>query len=236
MGIATFADSLAAVEEVVFNQGYTDLPGLLKALAADFAGYDLLRARLLQAPKYGNNIDLVDKYAVWYVELMSELFAPYKTRDGGGVYVAIASNVNNIPAGREIAATPDGRRSGQPLSDAASPMRGADRKGPTSAILSVAKPDYTLAACGTVLNQKFTSQMLQDPAKRARVQALVRTYFARGGQEIQINSVSREDLLAAMEKPDEYLDLVVRVSGFSAYFVKLDKAVQLDILSRTEHA
>ncbi len=236
MGIATFADSLAAIEDVVFKQAYTALPGLLLALKDDFSGHDLLRARLLLAPKYGNNIDQVDKYAVWYVELMSEIFSAYRTRDGGGIYVAIASNVNNIPAGKEIAATPDGRQAGQPLSDAASPMRGADKKGPTSAILSVAKPDYTLAACGTVLNQKFTSQMLTDPQKRSKVQALVRTYFKKGGQEIQINSVAREDLLAAMDRPDEYRDLVVRVSGFSAYFVNLDQAVQLDILGRTEHA
>lgn len=235
MGIATVADSLAAIEDVVFRRHVATLAELRRALKADFEGYQTLRSELLHAPKYGNNDDFADKYAVWYVKTHYEIFSAYKTRDGGSIYVAIASNVQNIPAGNEVAATPDGRKSRMPLSDAASPMRGADRKGPTSVVSSISKPDYTLVSCGTVLNQKYSPAAFSTPENRAKLRSLIKVYFKRGGQEIQINSVSREILADAMAHPENYRDLVVRVSGFSAYFVTLDKSVQEDILQRTEH-
>ena len=235
MGIATMADSLAAIEQVVFQQKKTTLAALQEALKANFDGYEALRADLLAAPKYGNNLDFVDKYAVWFVECHARIFSRYKTRDGGGIYLAIASNVQNISAGLEVAATPDGRLNGTPLSDAASPMHGRDRDGPTTAFHSLAKPDYTLAGAGTVVNQKYSPAMFRDPQKRACLSALIRAYFQMGGQEVQINSISREMLRDAMMHPDEYRDLVVRVSGFSAYYISLDQAVQEDILMRTEH-
>lgn len=235
MGIATFADSLAALEQVVFEEKAVSLSELRDALAADFEGYEELRGRLLRAPKYGNNLDFVDKYAVWFVRVHEEIFSRYHTPDGGPVYTAIASNVDNIPAGRLVAATPDGRKNGQPLSDAASPGHGRDRNGPTAVVLSMTKPDYRLVACGTVLNQKFSPVMFQDAEKRAKLRALIRVYFQKGGQEMQINAVSREMLQDAAAHPEEYSNLVVRVSGFSAYYVNLDPAVQADILERTEH-
>ncbi len=236
MGIATVADSLAAVERVVYEEGLVTLEGLRDALAANFAGRETLRRRLQNCPKYGNDDDFVDKYAVWYVECCDRVFAGHRTRDGGAVYTAIASNVNNIPAGREVAATPDGRLAGEPLSDAASPMRGCDQNGPTAALNSCAKPDYRLVSCGTVVNQKYGPEMFADPALRAKLLVLIRTYFDRGGQEIQINAVSRDVLRDAMRNPADYTGLVVRVSGFSAYFIHLDPDVQADILARTEHA
>ena len=234
MGIATVADSLAAIERVVFEEKRATLPELRDALAADFEGYGDLHEALLRAPKYGNDDDFADKYAVWYVEEHARLFDKYRTPDGGPVYTAIASNVSNIPAGREVAATPDGRRRGEPLSDAASPMHGMDREGPTAVALSTSKPDYTLVSCGTVLNQKYSPSMFADPEKRAKLRALIRVYFDKGGQELQINAVSRAVLTDAMEHPDAYRSLVVRVSGFSAFYTTLDRAVQEDILKRTE--
>ena len=235
MGIATMADSLAAIEQVVFQQKKTTLAALREALKANFDGYEALRADLLAAPKYGNNLDFVDKYAVWFVECHARIFSRYKTRDGGGIYLAIASNVQNISAGLEVAATPDGRLNGTPLSDAASPMHGRDRDGPTTAFHSLAKPDYTLAGAGTVVNQKIQPGDVPRSPKRACLSALIRAYFQMGGQEVQINSISREMLRDAMMHPDEYRDLVVRVSGFSAYYISLDQTVQEDILMRTEH-
>lgn len=123
MGIATVADSLAAIEQVVFNEKLITLAQLRDILKADFEGFEDIHVKLLHAPKYGNNDDFVDRYAQWYVNFSARLFDEYKTLDGGPVYVAMASNVANIPAGAEIAATPDGRKSRQPLSDASSPMR-----------------------------------------------------------------------------------------------------------------
>lgn len=236
MGIATIADSLAAVEKVVFLDKKCTLTELRDALAANFEGYEPLRALLLNAPKYGNNDDFVDKYAVWYVEYLDKVFSRYKTRDGGVFYTAIASNTQSVSAGHITGATPDGRLAGVPLSDAASPTYGMDKNGPTTAFLSLCKPDYRLVSCGTVVNQKYTPDMLSDPVKRAALTAAIQVYFSRGGQEVQINCVSRDILIDAMEHPENYGDLVVRVSGFSAYYTSLSRDVQEDILHRTEHA
>lgn len=235
MGIGTFADSLAAIEEVVYNKKAVTLTELRDALLANFEGYDELRQMLLAAPKYGNDSDFVDKYAVWFVDVHDEIFSKYRTPDGGAIYTAIASNVSNIPAGAEIAATPDGRLRGEPISDAASPMHGMDTSGPTAVILSVSKPDYTKVSCGTVVNQKYSPEMFKNDELRAKLLSMIKVYMSRGGQELQINSVSRDILIDAMEHPEKYKNLVVRVSGFSAFYITLDRRVQEDILKRTEH-
>ena len=233
MGIGTLSDSLAAVEQVVFVDKAATIPELVDALKANFEGYDDLREKLLAAPKYGNNNDFVDKYAVWFVRFLSDEFMKYKTRDGGGFYTAIAANVSNIYAGQTIGASPDGRKAGEPLSDAASPTYGKDTRGATATVLSVTKPDYSKVACGTVVNQKYSPQMFED-GKRDKLRALIRVYFQRGGQEMQINATSTAVLKDAMEHPENYPDLVVRVSGFSALYVTLAREVQMDILARTQ--
>ena len=236
MGIATVADSLAAIEKCVYRDRICTLTELRDAMQADFAGYEVLQAQLIACPKYGNDDDFVDKYAIWYVKRLDELFAPFRTRDGGPFYTAIASNTQSVYAGMGIGATPDGRHAKVPLSDAASPTYGMDKNGPTATFLSMCKPDYRLVSCGTVLNQKYTPDMLRDPVKRQALVAAIEVYFDRGGQEVQINCVSKEMLRDAMAHPEKYQNLVVRVSGFSAYFTNLDRAVQEDILHRTEHA
>ena len=234
MGIATVTDSLAAIDKVVYKDKIITLEKLRDILNANFENHEVLHNILLQAPKYGNNDDNADKYAKWFVDTHYNIYSKYKTYDGGGVYVAIASNVNNIPAGREIAATPDGRKRGEPLSDASSPAHGMDKNGLTAVMLSCSKPDFTKSACGTVLNIKFGANMLKNK-NRAKILALLRVYFERGGQEVQINCVSKETLRDASEHPENYKNLVVRVSGFSAYYIALDKSVQEDILERTEY-
>ena len=202
-------------------------------MRCNFEGYEDLRSLLLAAPKYGNDHPLPDKYAVWFTSFLAGEFDKYRTYDGGGIYIAMAANVSNIHAGRLIGATPDGRLAGEPLSDAASPTYGRDTKGVTATLLSLSKPDYTRCACGTVVNQKFSPSMFED-GQRQNLLALIRVYFAQGGQEIQINATSTETLRDAMAHPERYASLVVRVSGFSALYVTLDKAVQEDILRRTQ--
>ena len=233
MGIGTVCDSLAAIEKLVFADRTTTLSELRDAMNANFEGYGELRQKLLEAPKYGNNDPFVDKYAVWFIDYLGSLFEKKKTRDGGGIYIAAAANVSNIHAGRIINATPDGRLRGEPLSDAASPTYGRDTRGATSTVNSVSKPDYTKVACGSVVNQKFSPSMF-TPEKRKKLMALIKTYFKKGGQELQINATSREILIDAMDHPEKYQNLVVRVSGFSAFYVTLEKDVQLDILNRTQ--
>lgn len=234
MGIGTIADSLCAIEQCVYKDKTISMETLLAALKADFVGYEKERELLLAAPKYGNDCDDADKYAVWLTRYTADLFDQYRLEDGGRFYTAMASNTSNIPAGKECAATPDGRRAGEPLSDAASPTYGKDRRGPTYTIRSVTKPDYTRVACGTVINQKYSPSAFRGDANIARLCALIRVFFGGGGQEMQINSVSREVLMDAMEHPENHQDLVVRVSGFSAFYTSLEREVQLDILSRTE--
>ncbi len=235
MGVGTVSDSLAAIEKVVFVDKAATLAEVRDAMLANFEGYDDLRKLLLDAPKYGNDNDFVDKYAVWYVDFLCAEFDKYKLYDGGAFYIAMAANTSNIWAGREISATPDGRLAGRPLSDAASPTYGKDMSGPTSTVLSVTKPDYKKVACGTVINQKFYPDVFSDE-NRPKLLALLRVYFARGGQEMQINATSRETLIKAMDAPEEYSSLVVRVSGFSAYYTTLHRSVQEDILERTQQS
>ncbi len=233
MGVGTVADSLAAIEQVVFLDNAATLSEIGDALRANFEGYETLRERLLAAPKYGNNHPLPDKYAVWFVDFLAGQFDRFRTHDGGAVYVAMAANTSNIWAGQTIAATPDGRRAGEALSDAASPTYGRDTRGATAMVHSVTKPDYTRVACGTVINQKFSPAMFED-GKREKLLNLIKVYFRKGGQEMQINATSREVLVDAMEHPEKYPNLVVRVSGFSALYVTLSRDVQLDILNRTQ--
>ena len=233
MGIGTVADSLAAIEKVVFIDKAATLSELRDAMNANFEGYEELRQKLLDAPKYGNNDPLADKYAVWFIDYLASVFEKYRTRDGGGIYIAAAANVDNIASGRQTNATPDGRLRGEPLSDAASPTHGKDTRGATATYNSLTKPDYTKVACGSVVNQKFSPEMFSDE-KRGKLLALIKTYFKKGGQEMQINATSKEVLTEAMEHPENYQNLVVRVSGFSAFYVTLKKSVQLDILNRTQ--
>lgn len=233
MGIGTIADSLAAIEKCVYVDRSVTWEELTAALRANFEGFEAVREKLLAAPKYGNDDDFADKYAVWFVRQNCDIFDRYTLDDGGRFYTAIASNVSNIPAGRSCGASPDGRLAGEPQSDAASPTYGRDHRGPTRTVKSVSKPDYSRIACGTVVNQKYSPAIFSDTNNIKRLAALIRVYFKRGGQEMQINSVSREVLMDAMEHPEKYRDLVVRVSGFSAYFVTLDRSVQQDILNRT---
>ncbi len=233
MGVGTMCDSLAAIERVVFIDKEATLTEIGNALKANFEGYEELRQKLLAAPKYGNNDELADKYSVWFVNFLMGEFDKYRTKDGGGIYGAMAANVANIYAGHGIGATPDGRRAGEPLSDAASPTYGRDTRGATTTVLSVTKPDYSKIACGTVINQKFSPSMFED-GKRQKLVSLLKVYFARGGQEMQINATSPEILRDALDHPEKYPDLVVRVSGFSAYYITLQRDVQLDILARTQ--
>lgn len=234
MGVGTVADSLAAVEKVVFVDHAATLAQIRDAMNDNFEGHDDLRKLLLAAPKYGNNDDFVDKYAVWFLDYLSNSFNRRRTRDGGRFYVLMAANTQNISAGNATGATPDGRKAGEPLSDAASPTYGRDTHGPTVTLTSVSKPDYTKSVGGTVVNQKFSPSAFEGE-RLDRLVSLVKVYFKNGGQELQINATSREVLEDAMEHPENYSDLVVRVSGFSAYYTTLGRDVQLDILNRTQH-
>ncbi|MGE4563734.1 MAG: pyruvate formate lyase family protein [Victivallaceae bacterium] len=235
MGLGTLVDGLAAIRKLVFEEKRIGRAELVKALQSDFAGAEELRQTLLHcAPKYGNDDDLTNQLAAEVVELCGTLCGDLRTLDGGYLQSCMASNTANIPAGKETSATPDGRHAGQPLSDAASPSSGRDRNGPTAFVNSIVSPDYAVQNC-TVVNMRFRPEMFADPAGSRYLALLLRRFVAGGGHEMQFNVTADRVLAEAIENPEAYGDLIVRVSGFSAFFTTLDPAVQLDIAGRHAH-
>lgn len=235
MGLATLADSLAVVKKLVFEEKRIPARRLVEALERDFAGDEELRQICLNhAPKYGNDDPYVDAIAADIVRLASHLTGDLRLADGGRLFSCMASNVQNVSAGAMTPATPDGRHAKAPLSDAASPSAGRDREGPTAFVNSIVKPDYTAQNC-TVVNMRFAPAMFQGEAGIARMVALLRRFVAGRGHEMQFNVTDNGVLERAMERPEEFSDLIVRVSGFSDYFVNLAPEVQRDILRRSLH-
>jgi len=236
MGIGSTADALMAIKRFVYEQHRFCLDEMREMLSANFSGFEAERHLLLTgAPKYGNDDAEVDAIAVAAAEVFGKECLSYRTPRGGQYWSLLGSNVANIYAGREVGATSDGRLAFEPLSDAASPTYGRDRWGPTAVVRSVAKLDYRLHPGGNVINMKLHPSTLAGAEGLRALAILIRTCFDLGGIQLQFNTTSREELINAMEHPEAYDNLVVRVSGFSAYFTRLGREVQQDILSRTEH-
>ena len=236
MGLATLADSLAAVRKLVFEESRLPYDDLMAALDADFEGHEATHQLLLnRAPKYGNADPYVDDIAAWLVMFTSEECLKHTISGGGRFVSAMGSNVSNIPAGKEIGATPDGRHAHTPLSDAASPHFGRDTNGPTAFLQSVARPDYHKVLTGSVVNMKFEPDHFQGEEGARRFAAVTHALVRDRIQELQFNFTGNELLHHAKQHPEEYPNLVVRVSGFSAYFTRLGAEVQDDIIRRRAH-
>jgi formate C-acetyltransferase len=236
MALGSTADALAAIKCFIYDRGSLSWTELLCALDADFCGCESLRQRLLHAaPKYGNGDMYVDNVAADVVRVFTGEVLRHRTPSGGRFVPLMAANISNIAAGREVGATPDGRHAGEPVSDAASPTFGRDRRGPTAAIESLCRVDYGPVVGGTVVNMRFSPQTLRGERGTRALCALIEGYFAQGGMQLQLNVTGRETLEAALREPEAYRHLVVRVSGFSALYLSLSREVQDDILARTEH-
>lgn len=237
MGIGVTSDAMAAVKKFVYDERRFTLADLREMLLANFEGFDNERMLLLKgAPKYGNDIEEVDDIAVRITrDFGGELFN-YRTLQNGFYWGLMAANVSNILSGHEVGATPDGRLALQPLSDAASPTFGRDKGGITSTIRSISKLPYHLCPGGNVVNIKLHPSAIKGKAGLKALAALIRACFSLGGEEMQFNTVDKKILQEAMEHPQDYENLMVRVSGFSAYYTTLDRSIQEDILARTEHA
>ncbi|MGY3944211.1 formate C-acetyltransferase/glycerol dehydratase family glycyl radical enzyme [Aeromonas tecta] len=246
VGIANLGNSLAAIKQLVFEQGKVDQAVLAEALEQDFAGLngELLRQRLTNAaPKYGNDQDEVDLLLVRaYQSYIDELKGLHNTRFGrgpiGGTYYAGTSSISaNVPFGAATMATPDGRHARTPLAEGASPASGSDRLGPTAVFNSLGKLPTAAILGGVLLNQKLNPASLENERDKAKLMSLLRTFFeVHKGWHVQYNIVSRETLLAAKAEPAKYRDLVVRVAGYSAFFTALSPDAQDDIIARTEHS
>ena len=242
VGIATMANSLAAIRKLVFDDRVIDMAQMKHALETNFEDETTspsgpeIRQMCLKAPKYGNDDPYVDNIAKDYLNIIVKELGRYRTKQGGGYEVTIAPVATHIIYGMLCGATPDGRKAGEPLSDSVSPAQGTDVNGPTAAIKSVANLEHINFAQGTIFNMKMHPGPLESKAGMLKWANLIRTYFDLGGWEIQFNVVDAETLREAQMHPEKHEDLVVRVVGYSAFFVELDKSVQDDIISRTEHA
>jgi formate C-acetyltransferase len=186
-----------------------------------------------QTPKYGNDDDYADSIARSVFEAYFEMLDGRPNTKGGEYRVNLLPTTVHIYFGRVTGATPDGRKAGGSLSDGISPSQGADRNGPTAVMKSAAKIDHSKTG-GTLLNQKLMPQLLADEAGVEKLGHLVRTYFKLGGHHVQFNVVDAETLKKAQERPEEYKDLIVRVAGYSDYFIDIGRELQDEIIARTE--
>jgi pyruvate-formate lyase len=230
-GNTNAADSLTAIRELVYERRAMAPERLMAALDADFAGFPLERRLLREAPKYGNDDPVADGMLLRVHRHVCETTAAQAARVGLHSYrVVVINNSANTLMGHSTAASPDGRLAFTPMNNGNAPSSGNDVLGPTALLNSMAKPEPALHA-GTVQNLSLSRELFTT--RRAEVEALLETYFARGGTQAMITVVSRGDLEAAMRNPEAYRHVFVRVGGFSARFVDLSRDVQLEILQRT---
>jgi formate C-acetyltransferase len=232
--LASLADSIAAVRKLVFDERAVTLSELVAALDANFAGHEALQAMLLSAaPKYGNDDPYVDEIARDVLEMITEEVMALPAVHGGGRFVACAAgNIHNIVRGRKVGATPDGRKSGEPLADATSPFFGRDRHGPTAILASMGRTANGQILGGRVANLKFEPAHFTGEEGARRFAAFTHAFVDRRIQELQVNFTGNAVLEDARDNPDKYRNLVVRVSGFSAYFTQLSPEVQADVIRR----
>lgn len=231
-GLATYADSMAAIKRLVYDERKYTLHQMNEALKADFVGFDQIKADCLAAPKFGNDDDYADLIAADLVNYTEAEHRKFKT-----LYSVLSHGTlsisNNTPFGQLTGASAGGRAAWMPLSDGISPSHGADFKGPTAIIKSVSKMPNDSMNIGMVHNFKLMSGLLDTPQGEEGILTLIRTASMLGNGEMQFNYLDNDVLLDAQKSPENYRDLVVRVAGYSAFFVELCKDVQDEIISRT---
>jgi formate C-acetyltransferase len=243
-GIATAADSLAVLKKLVFEDKLFKGKDFLDILNNNFSGEKGEEARRIvinKAPKYGNNIDYVDDIAKeLFIFFNSIIEKKDNSRNNRGpigckFHTSTATVASNVPLGKVVGATPNGRKAFLPVNDGMSPTRGHDTNGPTAVLKTIAKMPNVLISSGNLLNIKFNPLYLKGDHGTKIISDLLKTYFILGGYHLQINFVDNEVLKAAKKNPQNHKDLVVRVAGYSALFIHLDPDVQDDIIARTEH-
>lgn len=233
-GLGTVVDSLATVRQLVFQERSVSLGALLDALAVNFRGHAALREKLLAGPRFGTDDPTVDALARDVVARFCALVRAQPTVTGGHFKASLISYGMNVYEGALEPATPDGRLAGAPLSNSMSPSNGAEKKGPTAAMNSLARIDQTEIGYGNSLNMRLPVGLLASEKGVESAAHLVRTYFRKGGFHVQFNAVGADTLRAAQERPEDYADLIVRVSGYSAYFTRLGRQIQDDLIARAE--
>ena len=233
VGVADLANSLAVIETLVFRDGRYTLEDLANASATDFEGAEELRARALKVAAFGNDDPLVDEMAGDVVSMFDRCVSRHTNTRGGRWMPGFYAMTCHQGFGKQTAAMPSGRRAGRPLADGLAPVDGSDRLGPTASLNSVAKLDHRRFGNGMNLNVKFDSSNVAGPEGRVALEALIRGYFAQGGMQVQITVVDTGILEEAMKDPESHRNVLVRVSGYCAYFVDLTPGMQQEIIDRT---
>lgn len=235
-GLATTANSLAAIAWAVFDQKLVTMEELINHLRQNFAGAEELRQQLLRkAPKYGSGNSKADDIALWVMNLLNDESRKHKRPMDGGTYRPLMISAGTqVMGGRILGATPDGRKASEAVSNGISPANGTETQGMTVALRSVAKVSEPRFSGGTALNMTINPATLKTQEGLQKFAAMVEAYFELGGRQVQFNPVSRDVLLDAQKKREQYPDLMVRVSGYSYRFIDLSRGLQDDIIARTE--
>ncbi len=236
IGMVNVGDSLAAIKKLCFDDKKYTLKQLYEALEADWAGYEEMQRDFKNAPKFGNNDPYVDEIVARCYKLFTDFVPTMPTITGGTTVPCGISITSHQPGGLLTGATPDGRKAGEILADGTmSPMQGVDTHGPLAVLQSAMKVDQDPFQA-TLLNMKFSPNTMKTTSDMEKLAALIRTYLNNGGKHVQFNVVAKETLMAAREDPAAHRDLVVRIAGYSAYFVQLNDSMQQEVIDRTEHA
>lgn len=236
VGIGTVTDCVASVKYNVFDEKNFTMEELIDAMEHDFEGYDYIYSLVHdKTPKYGNDDDYADDLMRDIFDLYHDTIVGRPNMKGGKYGIDMLPTTCHVYFGDVILATPNGRKAHKPVSEGISPEKSADTNGPTAVIKSCAKMDH-LATAGTLLNQKFTPNVVAGEAGLNNMASLVRSYFAMDGHHIQFNVVDRQTLIEAQKHPEDHKDLIVRVAGYSDFFRNLDKPLQDEIIERTEQS
>ena len=235
-GIANVANSLYAMRAVLSGSIDITRQQLIEALANDFDGCTELHEQLLGLPKFGNNVEGVDKLAKEITEFTFDNITRHRGwRADGFMIPSTIMFTTYTREGQDIQATPDGRKAGTAIADSCGPMQGTDTEGPTSMLTSTALLPQHHGLGTMILNLRVSARMIGDPGMRAKLKALLLSYFDLGGMQIQVTVLDAEQLKAAIADPDAYENLIVRIGGYTEYFNRLGEALQLEVLKRTEH-
>ena len=235
MSIANTADSLMAIKKLCFDDKTVSLKEMYDALNANWVGYEKIHQMVINdVPHYGNDIEEVDSLAVWCSDVYADALARYESPRHGRMAPGSLTLTANVRMGKSTCATPDGRYAGEPLADAISPRQGVVESGPVSYVKSAAKLHHYKFSAGDQLNIRFDPRSVQGDEGTEKLRQLIQRYFDLGGLQLQFNVVATEELRKAQKDPIAYKDLIVRIAGFSTYFVHMTPDVQEDFINRAE--
>ena len=236
-GLATIADSLTTIKYMVFDKKLCTAAELYDAVMANWEGHEDLRQRILaEVPHYGNGDPYADVEMQWVTDLYYRLCGECHSVRSKVFKAGLYGASDHVAQGKTTWATPDGRRTGEPMADATSPAQGRDLMGPTAVFNSTCCFDHSRYMDGLALNIRIHPSSVSNDEGVKKLEAMTKAYFNQGGMEVQYNIVSAETMRKAQADPAAYRDLVVRIAGFSAYFVEMTPDLQNDIISRTENA